>query len=237
MVTDRALLAILENFQGRRSGRAPALRRPGRDRRRPVTIGTPGGVPERSNGLVLKTSGRASAPWVRIPPPPSRCRPGRGRRLDKPRVMLIPTRRIASFDQWVGLGVRWTGPRSRSNWSRRSKRPNALPRSIAFADRLLRRTSASSSRFTARRACSSLPPKNSLATFTFRMGCEGSNSIRRLAPEPSMRRASSLDPLQLQVGNPPCELPGADRRVVDGIDEDSIPASESAYRKLLRPAT
>src|SRR3972149_8270887 len=29
-----------------------------------------GGVPERSNGSVLKTDGRASAPWVRIPPPP-----------------------------------------------------------------------------------------------------------------------------------------------------------------------
>src|SRR5579859_4981035 len=30
----------------------------------------PGGVPERSNGSVLKIDGRASAPWVRIPPPP-----------------------------------------------------------------------------------------------------------------------------------------------------------------------
>ena len=29
-----------------------------------------GGVPERSNGAVLKTVGRASVPWVRIPPPP-----------------------------------------------------------------------------------------------------------------------------------------------------------------------
>lgn len=29
-----------------------------------------GGVPERSNGSVLKTDGRASAPWVRIPLPP-----------------------------------------------------------------------------------------------------------------------------------------------------------------------
>ncbi len=29
-----------------------------------------GGVPERSNGAVLKTVGRASASWVRIPPPP-----------------------------------------------------------------------------------------------------------------------------------------------------------------------
>jgi integrase len=27
-------------------------------------------VPERSNGAVLKTVGRASASWVRIPPPP-----------------------------------------------------------------------------------------------------------------------------------------------------------------------
>ena len=31
-----------------------------------------GGVPERSNGAVLKTVGRASASWVRIPPPPLR---------------------------------------------------------------------------------------------------------------------------------------------------------------------
>jgi hypothetical protein len=31
-----------------------------------------GGVPERSNGAVLKTVGRASVPWVRIPPPPLR---------------------------------------------------------------------------------------------------------------------------------------------------------------------
>ncbi len=30
----------------------------------------PGGVPERSNGAVLKTVGRASVPWVQIPPPP-----------------------------------------------------------------------------------------------------------------------------------------------------------------------
>src|SRR4051795_6480493 len=29
-----------------------------------------GGVPERSNGAVLKTVGRASVPWVQIPPPP-----------------------------------------------------------------------------------------------------------------------------------------------------------------------
>src|SRR6187200_1178278 len=29
-----------------------------------------GGVPERSNGAVLKTVGRASVPWVRIPAPP-----------------------------------------------------------------------------------------------------------------------------------------------------------------------
>ncbi len=27
-------------------------------------------MPERSNGAVLKTVGRASASWVRIPPPP-----------------------------------------------------------------------------------------------------------------------------------------------------------------------
>src|SRR4051812_47563006 len=31
----------------------------------------PGGVPERSNGAVLKTVGRASVSWVRIPAPPS----------------------------------------------------------------------------------------------------------------------------------------------------------------------
>ena len=31
-----------------------------------------GGVPERSNGAVLKTVGRASVPWVRIPAPPLR---------------------------------------------------------------------------------------------------------------------------------------------------------------------
>ena len=29
-----------------------------------------GGVPERSNGAALKAVGRASVPWVRIPPPP-----------------------------------------------------------------------------------------------------------------------------------------------------------------------
>ena len=29
-----------------------------------------GGVPERSNGAVLKTVGPATGPWVRIPPPP-----------------------------------------------------------------------------------------------------------------------------------------------------------------------
>src|SRR5581483_12495425 len=29
-----------------------------------------GGVPERSIGAALKAVGRASAPWVRIPPPP-----------------------------------------------------------------------------------------------------------------------------------------------------------------------
>ena len=29
-----------------------------------------GGVPERSNGAALKAVGRASASWVRIPPPP-----------------------------------------------------------------------------------------------------------------------------------------------------------------------
>ena len=34
-----------------------------------------GGVPERSNGAVLKTVGRASASWVRIPPPPLRAAP------------------------------------------------------------------------------------------------------------------------------------------------------------------
>src|SRR5687768_1251114 len=33
-----------------------------------------GGVPERSNGAVLKTVGRASASWVRIPPPPCSAR-------------------------------------------------------------------------------------------------------------------------------------------------------------------
>jgi hypothetical protein len=35
-----------------------------------------GGVPERSNGAVLKTVGRASASWVRIPPPPLDLRTG-----------------------------------------------------------------------------------------------------------------------------------------------------------------
>ena len=39
-----------------------------------------GGVPERSNGAVLKTVGRASASWVRIPAPPPR-HPRRERRL------------------------------------------------------------------------------------------------------------------------------------------------------------
>ena len=36
-----------------------------------------GGVPERSNGAALKAVGRASAPWVRIPPPPPVVRPNR----------------------------------------------------------------------------------------------------------------------------------------------------------------
>ena len=44
-------------------------------RRRPRGVAPPytdplGGVPERSNGAVLKTVGRASVPWVRIPAPP-----------------------------------------------------------------------------------------------------------------------------------------------------------------------
>jgi hypothetical protein len=38
-----------------------------------------GGVPERSNGAVLKTVARASGPWVRIPPPPL-IQAGRGER-------------------------------------------------------------------------------------------------------------------------------------------------------------
>ena len=38
-----------------------------------------GGVPERSNGAVLKTVGRASVPWVRIPPPPLKAWPQRTR--------------------------------------------------------------------------------------------------------------------------------------------------------------
>ena len=59
----------------RRAGAAVGLRRPraprtGEDQglRRATIRG--GGVPERSNGAVLKTVGRASASWVRIPPPP-----------------------------------------------------------------------------------------------------------------------------------------------------------------------
>jgi hypothetical protein len=39
--------------------------------RQPSQCGS-GGVPERSNGMVLKTVRRASASWVRIPPPPLR---------------------------------------------------------------------------------------------------------------------------------------------------------------------
>ncbi len=38
----------------------------------PATVIRRGGVPERSNGAVLKTVGRASVPWVQIPPPPLR---------------------------------------------------------------------------------------------------------------------------------------------------------------------
>ena len=70
MVTDRALLAILENFQG---GVPDVLTRygaPGRSSPLVAVTMRSGGVPERSNGAVLKTVGRASASWVRIPPPP-----------------------------------------------------------------------------------------------------------------------------------------------------------------------
>ena len=48
--TDRAVLAILENFQGERAGRPARVRR-ARYRQRANS----GGVPERSNGTVLKT--------------------------------------------------------------------------------------------------------------------------------------------------------------------------------------
>ncbi len=73
-VVDRMALAVLENFQG---GVPDVLREYGAPARDPllavrsVTMRV-GGVPERSNGAVLKTVGRASASWVRIPPPPWR---------------------------------------------------------------------------------------------------------------------------------------------------------------------
>jgi hypothetical protein len=35
-----------------------------------IRLTTPGGVPERSNGTVLKTVGPSRGPWVRIPAPP-----------------------------------------------------------------------------------------------------------------------------------------------------------------------
>ena len=63
MVTDRALLAILENFQG---DVPDALREYGAPERVTASLEPPGGVPERSNGAVLKTVGRASVP---CPPP------------------------------------------------------------------------------------------------------------------------------------------------------------------------
>ena len=48
-----------------------------------------GGVPERSNGTVLKTVDGATRSWVRIPPPPSR----RGARRDRPASDEFPVGR------------------------------------------------------------------------------------------------------------------------------------------------
>ena len=72
-VVDRMALAVLENFQG---GVPDVLQSYGAPRRSAALLAAGsvtmrcGGVPERSNGAVLKTVGRASASWVRIPPPP-----------------------------------------------------------------------------------------------------------------------------------------------------------------------
>ena len=77
-VTDRWLLAILENFQeadgsivvpkpltefGAPRASAPSAHAPS-------SVTARGGVPERSNGAVLKTADGATRPWVQIPPPP-----------------------------------------------------------------------------------------------------------------------------------------------------------------------
>ena len=81
-VTARAMIALMESFQdegGSISVPEPlwGFGAPGRLGRAPRAGGPasratirPGGVPERSNRTVLKTAGRASASWVRIPPPP-----------------------------------------------------------------------------------------------------------------------------------------------------------------------
>ena len=71
-VVDRMALAVSGELPGRRPGRAAGIWRargdsPPADRSVTIRIG---GVPERSNGAVLKIAGRASASWVRIPPPP-----------------------------------------------------------------------------------------------------------------------------------------------------------------------
>src|SRR5262249_20888435 len=71
---DRPLAArVVGELPGRDAGRAAAVRRPGP--RHQVTLChlatiAPGGVPERSNGAVLKTVEHGRGPWVRIPTPP-----------------------------------------------------------------------------------------------------------------------------------------------------------------------
>ena len=84
-VTARAMIAILENFQDADGSivvpasltefGAPA--RLGAERLRralqclaSLRLVKSCGVPERSNGAVLKTADGATRPWVQIPPPP-----------------------------------------------------------------------------------------------------------------------------------------------------------------------
>src|ERR671910_818587 len=63
-----------------------------------------GGVPERSNGAALKAVGRASVPWVRIPPPPlsAPMPPRDGAGKTKSRDEHVPLSVRIPYDEVVG---------------------------------------------------------------------------------------------------------------------------------------
>ncbi len=91
-----------------------------------------GGVPERSNGAVLKTVGRASASWVRIPPPPlessqSRFPSGIARCSTSPRASVI-VRIRPPFSVLTGARMAHERPRRRE----RSDDGGSDPRHLAW---------------------------------------------------------------------------------------------------------